>query len=96
MKVCQCFSKVQLRDQRIRANELATRKKTIQGMFAQVDKKAKNFIDILREGGIVGRSSMARSRYRSHHEFFGTSVKMKGREKVRYTHNWMMCDIKGA
>jgi len=33
---------------------------------------------------------------RTHHEFFGTSVKMKGREKDKYTHNWMMCDIKGA
>jgi hypothetical protein len=36
-----------LRDQRIRAKELATRKKTIQDMITQEDKKAKNLIDTI-------------------------------------------------
>jgi len=46
-----------LRDQRIRAKELATRKKAIQDMLTRVDKKAKNLIDVLSEGGIASNRS---------------------------------------
>ena len=57
LRICQNFSKVQLRDQRIRAKELATRKKAIQDMLTRVDKKAKNLIDVLSEGGIASNRS---------------------------------------
>jgi site-specific DNA recombinase len=53
MRICQNISNVQLRELRIRAKELATRKKTNQDMISQVDKKAKNLIDVLSEGGIA-------------------------------------------
>jgi hypothetical protein len=61
IRICQHFSKVQLRGQGIRAKEHGTRKKTIQDMLTQVNKKAKNLIDVLSEGGIASNRSVISS-----------------------------------
>jgi site-specific DNA recombinase len=45
------------KDQRVRAKELTTKRKTIQDLLTQVDKKAKNLIDVLSEGGPTGNRS---------------------------------------
>ena len=45
------------RDQRIRAKELVIKRKTIQDMLTQVDKKARNLIDVLSEGGTASNRS---------------------------------------
>jgi hypothetical protein len=49
MTLCQHFSNLQLKDQRIRERELAT---ILSRECLYVDKKAKNLIDVLREDGI--------------------------------------------
>ena len=45
------------KDQRIKAKELTSRKKTIQDMLTVVDKKAKNLIEVLSEGGTPSNRS---------------------------------------
>ena len=45
------------RDQRIRAKELGSKKKALQDKLAQIDKKAKNLIDVLGEGDSTNKRS---------------------------------------
>ncbi|NVN91712.1 MAG: hypothetical protein HXX11_14065 [Desulfuromonadales bacterium] len=45
------------KDQRVRAKELTAKRKTVQDTLSQVDKKAKNLVDVLSEGGATGSSS---------------------------------------